>query len=913
MVMAVQAEDHWAYVPPVMPALGADGHPVDQWLAKAQKERGIVPVGLAAPRDWVERAAYTLLGLPATAEQIRKIEARPDDATWRSIIDEMLASPAYGERWARHWMDVARYADTSGYAFEQDNRFPFAYTYRDWLVRAFNEDMYYPDFIRWQLAGDLITDRPDHPNIAALGFITVGPRSGPVETIDDRVDVVSRGFLATTVACARCHKHKTDPIVMEDYYSMYSIFENLEEPPEKPVIGKAADPAAEAAFLAEVANWEKQDEAVRQELVNHIRAPEHLAVYLSLAWIAKKEQWDHPKATSEAFKRGRYRPDGVLHWRDFLQGKAWDAKSSPRLSAWAAAMEQPDEAKRNALCQELAQEWTSAAEGSELAQLKTQGNCPLNYDVHRISALFDREDDTKRRERQSALSRLQADHDGSPPRAMVIKDKAQWQKAQIFLRGNPGTRGDFIDRQWLSFLGGEKFPEGKSPRLSLAEKIIDPANPLTDRVIVNRIWAWHFGQALVEPSDFGSQTPQPVLHELLDGLAILFRQRGSSFKELHRLLLTSRAYRLKADGAEKNRSIDEANELVWKWNRRRADFESMRDRVLATAGSLQAEQRGGRARKLEDPAMDARRSLYSFIDRYDMPTTLVSFDLPHPDHHSGKRVETIVPQQALYFLNGALVQRQAQSLSQSPGFVACADDAARVNWIYQQLYQRQPSESEAQRVLAWVREADAASYQAPLGGHWEIRHAPDQNGVLGAEQAFPMFEGNAWKTGADLSKAPIPWLSVGPGHGHPCQGHALIIRWRASGAGLVRMQGEISKPQDGGDVLAWEVYAKDQRKLSGGMLAPKQHQAINTEWVPVQAGEAIDFVYRAPNGQNNGGTHWQIRIIGKEHAEGDEREIGNFEKQFPRSSEVPAAPASVSPWADVIQMLWAANEFHFID
>ena len=384
--MAVQAEDHWAYVPPVMPALGAEGHPVDQWLAVAHKERGIVPADLAAPRDWVERAAYTLCGLPATPEQIRKIEAQPDDATWRSIIDEMLASPAYGERWARHWMDVARYADTSGYAFEQDNRFPFAYTYRDWLVRAFNEDMHYPDFIRWQLAGDLITDRPDHPNLAALGFITVGPRSGPVETIDDRVDVVSRGFLATTVACARCHKHKTDPIVMEDYYSMYSIFENLEEPPEKPVIGKAADPAAEAAFLAEVVNWEKQDEAVRQELVNHIRAPEHLAVYLALAWIAKKEQWDHPKATSEVFKRGRYRPGGVMHWRDFLQDKAWDANSSPRLSAWAAAMEQSDEAKRNALCQELSQEWTSAAEGSELAQLKAQGNCPLNYDVHRISA-----------------------------------------------------------------------------------------------------------------------------------------------------------------------------------------------------------------------------------------------------------------------------------------------------------------------------------------------------------------------------------------------------------------------------------------------------------------------------------------------------------------------------------------------
>jgi hypothetical protein len=286
-------------------------------------------------------------------------------------------------------MDVARYADTSGYNFMRDNRYPYAFTYRDWLVRAFNDDMRYDEFVKWQIAGDLMADRANHPNLAAMGFLTVGPRSGKPEIIDDRIDVVSRGFLASTVACARCHKHKTDPISMNDYYSLYSIFENADEPGEKPIIGQVADAAARKSFEEERAKWQANDDAVRQAFVDHLRAPESLAVYLELAWLAKQGDWDLSKATSESFTRGRYRPKAVIEWRDFLKGRAWDGESSPRLTTWAKAMAAAPAEERKTLCQALAAEWSSAAAEAELGVLKSQARCPLNYDIHRISDFYD--------------------------------------------------------------------------------------------------------------------------------------------------------------------------------------------------------------------------------------------------------------------------------------------------------------------------------------------------------------------------------------------------------------------------------------------------------------------------------------------------------------------------------------------
>ncbi len=906
-------ERHWAYEPPAGVELPGQEHPVDVLLGAAWAKAGLKPSAEASPRQRLERAAYTLTGLPPSDGQIRRIEADPGEETWAALVEEFLASPAYGERWARHWMDVARYADTLGYNFDQDNRYPFAYTYRDWLIRAFNEDMPYDRFIKLQIAADHLTDREDHPDLAALGFITVGPRSGGVETIDDRVDVITRGFLSSTVSCARCHHHKTDPISTEDYYSIYSILENTREPDDKPIIGKPADEAAHTAFLEELAKLEANDLAKRQEIVDQLRTPESSAIYLELAWLSVVEEWDSPRISSESFKRGRYRLKAVEKWNQFLKTTAFGDEALPRLRQWQEEMAAADDAGRKALSLALATEWAAASGDHELAKLAGDNRCPLSYGPDRIREFMDQEDDNQRRARAGALAKLQIEHPGSPPRAMNLRDRENWSPAQVFRRGNPGDRSDPFERHWLGFLGGGTFEEGKSPRLSLAEKIADPANPMTARVIVNRVWGWHFGQPLTEPGDFGPQQPEPALRPLLDWLATRFTANGGSIKELHRLLLTSHAFRLETEGPEANIAKDEANRYFWKWNRRRAEFEAMRDRLLATAGSLDTGTVGGRSLNLDNPSSDTRRTVYAFVDRYELPGTFVSFDLPHPDHHSPKRVETTVPQQALYFLNSPLLLRQAAKLAADPEFRALPDDSARLHWLYQRIFNRPPTGEEADLALGWLSSITPEDYLPRLGGHWEVRHATDAGGTLGEVLPFPLFHERSWQTGPELSSAPIPWLHASGGHGHASSGHALILRWRAHAPGKARMAGSIERTQESGDTLAWSVANPQGTTDVSGPLPPKGKSAIEGNWIDVFAGDTIDFVLRAPDGHNSAGVKWNLKILGMETDDGQPVEIGNFSKDFPTSNEPPPAPAPADPWADLIQMLWASNEFHYID
>ncbi len=904
----VRAEEHWAYIPPAAPAIPADstGNPIDELLEKAWKDAGLQPAEMAAPRLWLERAAYTLTGLPPSADQLRRIGEMSDDATWKSLVDELLASPAYGERWARHWMDVARYADTQGYNFDQDNRYPFAYTYRNWLIDSFNADLPYPDFIKLQVAADSLTDKADDPSLAALGFLTVGPRGGALETIDDRVDVVTRGFLSTTVSCARCHDHKFDPIPTKDYYSLYSIFENTDEPEDKPVIGQPPDATAFEEYKAAAAILDGQDLAARQEIVDQVRTPASSGVYLELAWQAHQENWDVSKATGEAFKRGRYRPNAVIRWRDFLNEKGWGANPLPRLAGWAREMESADAAGKAALCLKLADDFHNSP---ELAEVSADGGCPLSYDTIRIKEFFDQEDGNQNRKRAGEMTKLQNDHPGSPPRAMSLTDRENRPKAQVYRRGNPADRGEAFEPNWLTFLGGGEFPKDKSPRLALAEKLADPANPLTARVMANRVWGWNFGANLADPGDFGMQTPEPALHELLDWLALRLSESGGSVKDLQRVMLTSKAFRRAADGPAANRKLDEANALFWKWNRRRADFEPMRDRILATAGALDLTSTGGRSFSFDDPASDKRRTVYAFVDRYALANTFVSFDLPHPDHHAAKRVETMVPQQALYYLNGPMVLREAAKLAAENDFLSIAGDREKLAWLYRRIYQREPSAAESADALDWLAHIDPADYRPRLGGVWEIRHAPDTGGTPGEAEVFPMFEDGVWKTGKDLATSPIHWIHAGATGGHPGAGHDLILRWRATGAGEVRMLGKIERTNKGGDTLVWNGPGDPTDHL----LPPESAAEIEGKWTKVAAGDTVDFVLRAPAGDSCGAVGWDLRILGRETPDAKPEVISKLADDFPKSNDEPSAPAASDPWADLIQMLWASNEFNFID
>lgn len=909
-IASARAADHWAYQAPVGGAVDETAHAVDAFLRESWSTAGLKPAAMAPPGRWLERAAYTVTGLPPTDDQRRRLAARPDQATWSTLVDELLASPSYGERWARHWMDVARYADTQGYNFDKDNRYPYAYTYRDWLIESFNEDLPYDRFVKLQIAADLIVNRPDHPDLAALGMLTVGPRQGRVEIIDDRVDVLTRGFLSTTVACARCHDHKTDPVTMRDYYSIFSILENTTE--EQPVIGTAPDTQAFAAFQNEKKALEQQDLAVRQGMVDEMRSRETLATYLELAWRARSENWNEGQAAANAFKKGPYRAKAVLRWRDFLGKVTGGDKTPPRLERWAAEMAAGGDHDR--ICLELAESWLKALEGGgELADLAKAAHCPLSDDAERIRQTYNQEDNNKQRQRDSAMAKLKTEHPGAPPRAMALRDRGQWLPAQVYRRGNPSDREPPFERQWLSVLGGGAYPEGKHARLVMAERFADRANPLTARVMVNRVWAWHFGAPLADPGDFGPQQPEPVLRPLLDHLAIWFMDHRWSVKKLHRLLLTSDAFRLAADGPATNDRIDEANSRFWKWNRRRLDFESMRDRILATAGSLDPARLGGRSVDLLSPASDHRRSAYGFVDRYALPGLLVNFDVPHPDHHAPKRLETTVPQQALYFLNNPLPIRKAGELVANPEFLQEPDESGKVRWLYQRIHHRPPNESESQSAVQWIREASTADYAPALGGHWEVRYRTDGDPDDPALRPFPMFRDEVWKTGADLATAPVRWLSAGPGGGHAGNGHAIVLRWRSHAHGEVRLAGSIKRTQQGGATLAWQMAGPAGKPGPVTGFPPDSEMAIEAPLTEVAPGDTLDFILRAPTGDHCGGVSWNLRVLGRDTADQPVREIGNLRRQFPRINESPPLPPTGDPWADLAQALLASNEFHFID
>ncbi len=915
--MASGQELHWAYKAPATSLPGNDGkHPIDQVLEKKWRDEGILPTMLAAPRLWIERAAFTLTGLPPSLEQIRRIEADPREETWIAMIDELLATPAYGERWARHWMDVARYADTQGYNFDRDNRYPFAYTYRDWLIGAFNQDMGYGRFVQLQLAADLLVDRSDHPDLAALGFLTVGPHLlRPYDTIDEKVDVVTRGLLSSTVACARCHKHKTDPIEMEDYYSIYSIIENTQEPGEFPIIGKPRDEGQYQAYIAEVAKLDAEDRAARQAILDQLRKPESLTLYLEAAWVAHRDDWDIEKATAESFRLGGLRPQAVMEWRRFLRSHAINGKADQRLAQWASSMQaaKGDVNAMKTTCALLAHEWTSAPTDSALGILAKRADCPLAHDLESVRRVMHQEDENKNAERNAEMKKLQGTHPGSPPRAMIVSDRKNYGKARTYKRGNPSDPEAEFERKWLGFLGGGAFAAGKSPRLALAEKIADPQNPLTPRVMVNRVWGWHFGVPLADPGDFGPQQSVPTLLPLLDLLAIRFKESSGSLKDLHRFILTSRAFRLSAGGDVANDHIDEANVFFWKWNRRRSDFESMRDRILMTAGALDLHALGGQAIALDAVEADRRRSIYAFIDRLVLPTTFVSFDLPHPDHHSPKRAETTVPQQALWFLNGPMILRQSVKLAQHPEFVALANPAERIDWLYKKIHQRTATENEKNMIREWLAKSDAADFKPRLSGVWRVLHAEENGASISDPQPFPMFANGAWKTGNDLAKAPIPWLHAGANGGHAADHHALVLRWYALGAGEARMRGNLKRSQKGGFDLAWNIDGSMTGVSTAGLLKANGESQVNSPWVAVKPGDYIDFILRAPQGSSFGGFTWDMCMDGRETPDDKELEISLLKNDFPNKNEPLLQLTTGDPWADVIHMMWSSNEFYFIE
>ncbi len=721
------AQRHWAFQPIAPPAIEANAHPIDFLIERKLRENKLVATEPADMRTLVRRTAFDLIGLPPTEKQLAT--ARED---YPRLIQELLASPRYGERWGRHWLDVARYSDAKdGVLMYGDARIrPFAYTYRDYVIRAFNDDKPFDQFIREQLAADRLKLPEDSPDLAALGLLTLGRMfdSNRHDVIDDQIDVVARGFLGLTISCARCHDHKFDPIPTADYYSLYGIFASCIEPLERPRTAPVteAGKAFEQEFAAKLKEVYDQQQAHYDSTLKTARerTPDYLVQ------VATTEP-DVSETTIFFLSLipDQLRPQITKRWRQLIARRAF--ADDPLFGPWHDLMREPvlkpEEWKARGIYQRIIDGLVAAKpqmpaevaraygtiirdvcaktpdEADPIAALLVSRNGPVWFPKRDVTFYLSRQPGDAFRGLLGQLDAIAVKHKDAAPRAMVVADSEVLCDPVIFQRGDPSARGLPIPRRFLSVLSKAdraNFTDGGG-RLDLANAIASRDNPLTARVWVNRVWMHHFGEPLVEnPSDFGLRTKRPVQHELLDFLAEFFIRHGWRTKPLHELIVTSRAYQRASRIPEtpemtKQFEADIANSLLWRANRRRLDFEQMRDTLLVASGELD-ETMFGRPPLITDES-NRRRTVYAFVERQNIPAMVQNFDFANADTSTPRRVMTTVPQQALFAMNSTFVLGRAKALASRP---AKTEAANTITHLYLAVFGRDPTADE----LAWCGE-----------------------------------------------------------------------------------------------------------------------------------------------------------------------------------------------------------------
>ena len=753
-----KVRNHWAFLPvknPPLPNLSdakKELTPIDAFIRAKLDAHKLTPSVSDNKRALIRRAAFDLTGLPPAVADIDAFLADNAPDSFAKVIDRYLASPRYGERWARHWLDVARYADNKGYiGVNVERRYPYSYTYRDYVIRAFNEDLPYNRFILEQVAADQLALGDDKRPLAAMGFLTLGRRFiGNVhDIIDDRIDVVTRGFMGLTVTCARCHDHKYDPIPTADYYSLYGVFSNSMEPADLPLISTPKDSATYTAFDLELKSRELALTQHRQRITAVIildnQKPDTLVKYLLTGQSLIKSG---DATVRQSAHNRQLRHYFLSRWRNYLS----ETKKSPHpiFHPWHsfAALPEAQFADNAAAVIESFSKMEPGRQLNALVIKAVSDPAPrsLKEVADRYAALFaqftqknilaDPAEESLRqalhaigapwefpeKDFENALNRAEKDDFGksqkkveewkitspaAPPRAHVLNDLPKPISAAVFVRGNPNNHGAIVPRHFPEVVAGrdrKTFANG-SGRLEMAESIASAQNPLTARVIVNRVWMHHFGQGLVRtPSDFGLRAEPPSHPELLDHLAWRFMAEGWSIKKLHRWIMLSATYQQASTDRPETLLKDPNNLLLSKFNRQRLSFESLRDSLLYTAGRLDISMEGQPV-DIAGANPSPRRTIYGFIDRQNLPGYFRTFDFANPDAHSPQRFATTVPQQALYFMNSSFVLEQSKAIVDRPEFNSLADPTAKVRWLYLQVYQRAPSQEEIADAVGFVTAA----------------------------------------------------------------------------------------------------------------------------------------------------------------------------------------------------------------
>lgn len=751
---AKKKDSHWAFQPVVKPKIPFVKNEewcyntIDRFVLAKLEEKEIVPAVPAYKETLLRRVYFDLIGVPPTPRQIADFIADNNSSAFEKIVDRLLADPGYGERWGRHWLDTARYSDTTGALGNirlDDYRYAYAWSYRDWVINAINTDMPYNEFLRNQIAADKIINN-DKANLAALGFLTVGQRfNNNDEILNDRIDAIGRGMLGLTLACSRCHDHKFDPITMADYYALKGILLSCTEPKEGPIIAGDPNSPRYLEFVKQVEELEKKSYEGYYSLVRNLsdkvrKNAEPMARYMlitegktgTLTPEKRKEASElaakyklNEREITEDFGRLFKPNDKVLGpfvrlvtnkdaKEDFINTLLKKDKASSVVIEFLKSKETlPTELDGIA---KLVGDFFASIEpsvASNFAIITNSQTDPsaVNKELLEVSSFplplvlaseisVDRikqeglrfpmrlQGELANRVFFSKINELKLTFTGGPVRAMVMEDKPKPTNSPLYIRGNPpkaGEKVNIVPRRFIEILTPNQeltpFSETESGRLELADAIAHKDNPLTARVLVNRVWMYHFGEGLVKtPDDLGNQAGEPTHPELLDFLTNWFvtdygpKKPGWSVKSLHKAIVMSKTYQQSSNTYSKVQladysNIDPANNLLWRANVRRLDFEAYRDSILSMGKVLQRDIIGGPSFNVTEEPFIYRRTVYAYIDRANLPDILLQFDMSNPDQPNTKRTSTVVPQQALFLMNSLLVANIVQQISHRPEMV----------------------------------------------------------------------------------------------------------------------------------------------------------------------------------------------------------------------------------------------------
>jgi mono/diheme cytochrome c family protein len=989
---------HWALQPifkPELPEVQGEHwiqNGIDHFVLARLEAEGLRPSPRAADSTLLRRAYFDLIGLPPAYETLSK---HPAGDAMESLIEDLLEMPEYGQRWARHWLDVARYADTKGYigVGEREERYAYAWTYRDYVVRALNEDVPFDDFIRHQLAADLL-DLPEQEQwkLGAMGFLTLGNRfiHKRHRIIGDQIDVTMRGFMGITLMCARCHDHKFDPISMDDYYGLYGIFDSSIEPAydQKPLL--AAAPAAKSdqyvkfrkMFAERIQKYHNRRRELRDKIMREMRS--FVGDYLE--YVVHETMPEHRTKTDLNYKTARVllrrhnlvADGGVVLWTRYLdkhptgpvfglwhqlaelssenfaeQAAEVIAESEGVNGRLRAALEakQPksmiDVAHAyGAVLEKVHTDWQAIeevdpgdtrfenAEDEELRQILYGADSPavVRNDEQAYNLYHIKEENDLRALDQQAQNTIVQFIDSVPPRAMTLTDREEARDAPIHIRGDWRRKGHSVARQFLRMLSGDEFlavdagtpyREG-SGRRQLAEAIASPHNPLTARVIVNRVWQWHFGQGLVPtPSDFGTRAPSPSHPELLDWLARYFIDHDWSLKSLHRLIMNSASYQQASLDVPERRAIDPENRYYWRMNRRRLEFEAMRDALLAVTGELDTRLHGLPSEDFDSP----RRSLYLLVNRQQMSGVLATFDVSVPDATLPVRNKTTVPQQALYLMNNRFIADRAARLIEQLAEqlpvgkkLSEVEFAHRIERLYEVIYGRRPTVQELDLAQDFL---SSPPLDAPLNIKLDEKQRAWQYGY-GAYQPqqkqvqftpFDHFDGRRWRKRAPPSEGEFGYLDARGGRPGPGPATAVIRRFTAPIAGLFLFKGVFQpQPLGGmGDGMEIRVISSRQGQL-GHYKAGEEKEKIRIEKIEVEKGDTIDFIVSCREDNRFDEYGWPIEVWKVEVAsDGGLNGLDVWPTEPLFDSSVAHWIGPQSPWEQYAHALLISNEFMFVD